>query len=316
MKKPNRITFVIFSFNEEERIEYPIKCYLPYGNVLVVDNFSTDQTCSIARQLGAKVIQYDNNQHDNIVECREEAEYIFSHIDTEWIFWGYADEMLPVNCLQMFSDIAERNEYKVVVQKLKTMLYRSDMEFLPTYSSIKMFRVGAIDFLPQGKNIHGLGAFATDTKPDDILFLPPIDELAVHHFSVYTTTKLIANHNKYSTIHASLIHSNHLKASVIFQPLLAFLVIYFVQKAFLRGILGFIVAIEYSYYIFQVYAKAYENRNSITLSSIEKNFRTKKESLLCHPVRSSRLDKCLGKIKVSIFSRLYLYKNFKNKKGN
>lgn len=310
MENKKNITFLIFAFNEEHRIEYPIRCYLPYGEVLIVDNFSNDKTCEIAKKLGAKVIQYANNAGIPI-ENSKAVEFIFQYVQTEWVYWGFADEMLPQPCLQAYSEIAKKTDHKIVVQKLKTMLYQPDMEFLPTYAAVKLFKIGAIEFLPEGEFIHGLGKFASHVEPKEILFLPPIDEYAVHHFSVYTTEKLIANHNRYSTIHAKLIPRGYIGLKIIFQPLISFLTIFLVQGAFRHGVLGFIVAIEYSYYTFQVLAKAYENQNDISLSGIEGNFRERKQMLLHESPRSSWSKRCLGAIKMFIFSKLYLYKHLR-----
>jgi glycosyltransferase involved in cell wall biosynthesis len=47
----NNITFVLFAYNEEKRIEYPIRNFIKYGEVIVIDNFSTDKTKKVAEQL-------------------------------------------------------------------------------------------------------------------------------------------------------------------------------------------------------------------------------------------------------------------------
>jgi len=59
MKNNSNITFIIFTYNEEKRIEYPVKCFLPYGEILVFDNYSTDKTREIVKKLGAKPILID-----------------------------------------------------------------------------------------------------------------------------------------------------------------------------------------------------------------------------------------------------------------
>ncbi len=301
------ITFLIFTFNEEKRIEYPVKSYLPYGDVLLVDNFSSDNTCEIARQLGARVIQRDNSRLP-VAECKEEADFIFPHVKTEWIFWGFADEMVPESCLKVYRDIVDNATHKIVVQKLKTMLYHPDMEMLSAQAAIKLFKRGAIDFLPSGQSIHGLGRFAADIRSQDIRFLPPLDEYAVHHFSVYNTEKLTLNHNRYSTSHSGLMPGNNLGIKIFIQPFMTFLIFYFVHGGFKYGVRGFIAAVQYSYYLFQVLAKAYERHHHITLEGIEENFRKKKSEMLEKSPKSSWMTRVVAAVKVFVFSKLYLYK--------
>jgi len=311
MQNQKNITFIIFSFNEAHRIEYPIKCHLPYGEVLVVDNFSTDGTAEIARKLGARVLQRDNSGHCGMPECKEEADIVFPHVHTEWVYWGFADDLVPRSCLEKYSEIAKGSDYKVVVQKFKTMLYRADMEFHPANTVIKFFKVGALDFLPFGQFIHGIGPYASHVKKEDILFLPPLEEYSVQHFSVYNTEKLTANHNKYSTVHAKLIPNRYIRTKIIVEPLLNFFIIYFVQRAFRHGFLGFVVAVEYSYYSFMANAKAHERHNNITLTGIEDDFRKRKEWMLKESPKSSAIQKGLAAIKQAMFSRLYLYKHLR-----
>jgi glycosyltransferase involved in cell wall biosynthesis len=51
MKSKNNITFVIFAFNEEKRIAYSIRNFINYGEVVVIDNFSSDRTVEISEGL-------------------------------------------------------------------------------------------------------------------------------------------------------------------------------------------------------------------------------------------------------------------------
>jgi len=312
MSHKNNITFIIFAFNEAARIHYPIKCYLPYGDVLIVDNFSTDGTAEIAKSLGARVFQFNNSPNQGIPECKEEAEVVLKQVNTEWIFWGFADEMIPKSCLEKYQSIANsHDQIEMVVQKHKTMLYKSEWEFLPAYCVTKFFKVGSIEFLPFGEFIHGIGPHASHIGKNNILFLPPIDEFSVFHFSVYNTEKILSNHNKYSTIHSRIVNKNFLELRIILEPILTFLVILFLHGSIRKGVIGFIVAVQYSFYTFQVLAKAYEIKHGITLEGIENNFKNKKIFLLDNNPKSSELKKAINNLRLSIFSKIYSRKHIK-----
>lgn len=86
----NNITFVIFAYNEEKRIEYPIRNLIKYGNVIVIDNCSSDNTRKIAENLGAIVYEYKNNGY---VETPEELDFVRSRVTTDYMSWSFADEM-------------------------------------------------------------------------------------------------------------------------------------------------------------------------------------------------------------------------------
>ncbi|OAQ38796.1 hypothetical protein A5893_12160 [Pedobacter psychrophilus] len=49
------ITFVIFTYNEEDRIERVIKNLKNYGKVLLADNNSTDKTHEIAHKYDCEI---------------------------------------------------------------------------------------------------------------------------------------------------------------------------------------------------------------------------------------------------------------------
>ena len=306
----NKITFILFAFNEESRIQYPIECFLPFGDVLVVDNFSVDKTVEIATRCGAKVIQYDNSKNMGIAECSEEASFVFQHVNTEWVFWGYVDEMIPKVCLELYLDLTQtKSPYKIIVQKHKTMLYDPSLEFMPANVVIRLFKVGAIEFLPAGTAIHSLGRISKNVRKEELYFLPPVDQLSIHHFSVYTTEKLTNTHNRYSNFHAKLMLKEVGIINIIFKPIIVFLFIYLIQGSWRKGILGFIVARQYSNYIFQVLCKAYEINNKIDSNSIEEKFKSKKLLMLSNMSEENKIG-LYDNLKSWILSRLYIARNF------
>lgn len=52
----NNITFVIFTYNEEKRIGYIVRNFVKYGEVLILEDGSTDRTKEIVEKLGGRFI--------------------------------------------------------------------------------------------------------------------------------------------------------------------------------------------------------------------------------------------------------------------
>lgn len=308
----SNITFIIFTYNEEKRIEYPIKCFLPYGEVIVSDDSSTDNTVKIARNLGAKVIK--RKTHAPFVENKEETDYIFSHVKTDWVFWGFADEMVPKTCLELYKKISLESKYKIVIQKRKTLLYDSNSEFVPCDVSINFFRKDALNF--SDNTIHQMGKFASHIKPSEVLYLPPVDEYSVYHFSRYNTESVIKNFNIYSSFHAQSTSEKFLGVKLIFIPIYTFLNIYFLLGAFQYGLKGFIVSVQFTIYSFLTLSKAYEKSQKINLNSIEKNFISGKEKILKKSPKTNLFEFFVARIKIAIISRIHKYYKFSHIKNN
>lgn len=269
----NDITFIIFAFNEEKRIHFPLKLFSKYGNVLLVDNSSTDDTKKIAVKYGARVINRKKTNHEILVtESKEMADFVFKYVKTEWVFWGYADEIMSEKCILKYIEIINRNNKKLIVQNYLTYLYGSNRPFINQMFSYRVFKKNAIKFYPQNESIHKIGEINNNITEDEIEFLENDPDFSIHHFSVYNTKKLTTNHNMYSDIHANVLVSNFKKINLITKPFINFLILYFFQRNFLKGINGFIASVQYSYYSFMVEVKRYENINNINLDSIEGKF--------------------------------------------
>lgn len=86
------ITVIILTYNEEIHIKRCLDNVKAFAKrVIVVDSFSKDSTCDIAREMGAEVIQHEwpGNQ-------AEQFNWLIDHvsIQTEWILRLDADEYL------------------------------------------------------------------------------------------------------------------------------------------------------------------------------------------------------------------------------
>ncbi|MBI4009519.1 glycosyltransferase [Candidatus Roizmanbacteria bacterium] len=309
LKKSN-ITFVIFTYNEEKRIAYPIKCYLPYGDVLISDDSSIDNTVKIAEKLGARVIKRGHHGA-SFVETKAESDFVLSHVKTDWVFWGFADEMVPKTCLNIYKKIAQENKYKVVVQKRKTLMYDGESEFFPAIGSveIKFYKKGSMDY--SNNTIHQSGRFAHHVRPQEILYLSPLDEYSVYHFSPFTTETQIKTISSYYLAHAKTLANNISNLKIVFNPLFLFFTVYILQGAWMRGIKGFIVAMQSMFYTYMISTKAWELKNDITWDSMEKKYRIAKEKMLISSPKSSIFRKVWAYIIMLMVSRLHKWYKFR-----
>jgi glycosyltransferase involved in cell wall biosynthesis len=77
-----KLSAVIITLNEEKNIDRCIRSLLPVADeILVVDSFSTDETCNISRSLGAKVIQHafsNYTDQKNFAVGQAQYDYILS----------------------------------------------------------------------------------------------------------------------------------------------------------------------------------------------------------------------------------------------
>lgn len=309
MKKSN-ITFILIVYNEEKRIEYPIKCFLPYGPVIVSDDSSTDKTVEIAKKLGAKVINRKIHGAP-FIENQIEADFIYRHIKTDWVFWGFADEMVSKTCLELYKKISLENKYKVVVQKRKTLMYDAKTEHSGLIC-IKFFRKDSIDFT--NNTIHQMGRFASHVKPSEVLYLPPIDEYATYHFAQETTESYFRKLNKYTSDQVDLMKNRISPLKIFFFPIITFFETYLVGGLWKYGIKGFISSIRFVIGTFMILVKKYERDNNFNLDSIEKSFEKEKKWLLKYSPQSNIFQKVWAYLIVFFLSKVHLWYKFRQNK--
>ncbi len=95
------LTIVIVTYNEEKNIkECIVSCNSIADRILVLDNYSTDRTIEIAKQLGADVVQSKSHVRDRI-------EYALSNetITSEWVLFLDADERMTPESAEEFKNL-------------------------------------------------------------------------------------------------------------------------------------------------------------------------------------------------------------------
>jgi glycosyltransferase involved in cell wall biosynthesis len=256
------ITFVIFTYNEESRIERVIKNFKNYGNILIADNKSTDRTLEIARAYGCDVLVRE--KHYVFVENQEMVDMIYGKIDSEWIYWGFADEMLEKDTLNEIQRIITAGEHDIIDIDRKNYFYGQFCYDLYHARSHKIFKKGAIDFTDNV--IHGMGKPVV--SKDRIHVLP--DKYFVHHFISNTVQSYLNVINTYTESELETFQKS--SASFwyfIFNVLKAVIKNFYFNRGFKAGFSGLALTELMLFYALVKNIKHYEQNNKLTRKSIE-----------------------------------------------
>jgi glycosyltransferase involved in cell wall biosynthesis len=267
------ITFLVFTFNEERRIEYILRCFHSFGEIVLLDGGSTDRTEEIARKYGARLVLRPPTEYG---ETESMARFAQDQAKTEWVYWAYADEILPRKLLRKLQEVSRQDRYKIVNIPRKNLHY--GLEILNLASSFltpRFFRKGFVDF--RENKIHGMGRFTG--RPEEVLNLPVRDEYSIHHCSTYNIRKFEQSHSGYSDTEAGE-GKRFNPMRLLLDPPLYFLRYYLLGGGWRSGWAGLIMTMQYCFFFFNIQAKIWERERGITLESIEQNYDAIKERLL------------------------------------
>lgn len=272
----SQITFLVFAYNEERRLEYYLRCIQGWGDIVVIDNHSTDKTREIAAKYTDKIFTFRNPGY---VENKETMDFALSKVTTKWVYLGYVDELLPRPLLQRLIEISQGDEYNIVELYRKNFMYGQEV-FNYGKHHLRLFTTDAVDFTDN--MVHKLGKFLVSRER--ILKLPANDDYSLWHFSSYNTARLEMAHNRYADLEARLRHEmTGQKFSgwrALWSMTFYFWGTYLGLGGWKGGWPGLFVSMQIAYFKFSIEARLWEYDNALTLTEIEQRYDQLKERLL------------------------------------
>ena len=132
----NNLTIGIITHNEEDRIEKTLQsCEGITNNILIIDDYSNDNTVFICNKYKCKIIQ------NKFINFSQQRNYLISFCKTEWVFMLDSDEIisktLHKSIMSKLFDLNKFNSYKI-----KRITYFNDYKlhiFQPDYQE-RVFR--------------------------------------------------------------------------------------------------------------------------------------------------------------------------------
>ena len=232
----NKLSVVIISKNEEKFIANAVKSALFADEVLVLDSGSTDDTCCIARDLGAKVLHQDwlgfGMQKNKAVELAK----------NDWVFVLDSDERItPELQIEILNTLKNPAVDGYHVARLNNFFgkYIKYCGLYPDYS-IRLFN-------------KQKGRFNEVTVHESVQMQGKVDKLKNHmlHLAFDSVEEFSNKQKKYAKL--SQKKPNLIKAFV--SPIWTFVRIYILRLGFLEGWRGLVIAKVYAQYTFWKYYK-------------------------------------------------------------
>jgi glycosyltransferase involved in cell wall biosynthesis len=240
------ITVTIVTLNEEKNISRCIGSVPFAAEVVVVDSFSQDKTCDIAKSLGAKVYQekwrgfgaqkalaVEKSQHD-------------------WILSLDADETVSPELAQKivsdFSNLNPETGYLLPRRSFYLGRWINHGGWYPDYQKRLFHR--------QHSSWDGADIHEKVRSPKEIRW-----DVDLHHYVFENIHEQVQTNNRYSGLLAEKLNSEGKRFSIlklIVKPGTKFLETYFWKLGVLDGLPGFIISVGAAYSVFMKWAKLWE----------------------------------------------------------
>jgi glycosyltransferase involved in cell wall biosynthesis len=246
------LSIAMVTLNEEANLGRTLESVRWADEIVVVDSGSTDRTCEIARQYGAKVVLeswrgYAAQKNYSIELCSQD--WVLSLDADEEVSPGLADEIRQV--------LADPNTLNGYGTPRKNLFMGRWMRFGGFYPDpkLRLFKRGT--------------AFVTGADPHDHIELNKnVDQRtrqfrhALIHYTYPTLFLYLEHMNRYSSLGArdavAKGHRSFSLINIVLRPLLTFVYNYFFRLGILDGREGLLLHLYHATYVSHKYAKAWE----------------------------------------------------------
>jgi len=231
----NKLSVVIITKNSQKYIADAVKSADFADEVLVLDSGSSDKTCKIAGELGARV------EYQQWLGFGRQKQKGVDLAKNDWVFVLDSDErILPELRDEILKELLNPKFDAYYVARINNFWGR-DIKYLGLYPdyTIRLFNRKKARF--NDRDVHE----SVICKCEKGYLKHPLK-----HFAYESIEEFIAKQNRYSSLGAK---PDKIKA--FFSPFWTFFKLYFIKLGFLEGWDGFVIARLYSEYTFWKYVK-------------------------------------------------------------
>ncbi len=239
------ISAVVLTKNEEKAIKDCLKALSFCSEIIVIDDYSLDQTVQIAQKLGAKVFKRHLNNNFSA-----QRNFGLIQANNEWVLFIDADERVPSMLKKEILSTINKNSSEIVGYYLK----RQDI-FLG--KKLNFGETSRVKLLRLAKKKSGLWHGAVHEKWQVKGKKKTLKNPLLHNRGL-TLGDFLRRINFYTTIRSSQLYEQEAKSNILeifLYPMAKFLHNYIFRLGMLDQIPGFLMAAMMSLHSFMVRSK-------------------------------------------------------------
>jgi glycosyltransferase involved in cell wall biosynthesis len=239
------ISSIVLAHNNRSSIERTLKSLCWCDEMIVVDDYSEDDTTTLATKCGAVVIKRHLNQ-----DFAAQRNFGIEHAKGEWILFVDSDEVVSPALAKEIEATIRSSECDGFFLKRQDVLFRKKLQFGET-ANVRLLRLAKKEVGKWERPVHEVWNITGKT---DTLLHP------LEHYPHPTMTEFIADINHYSTVNAKLMYEEGKRVSwfdIVCYPKGKFIQNYVIRQGFRDGMPGAILAFMMSFHSFLTRGKLY-----------------------------------------------------------
>ncbi len=231
-----QVSVIIITKDEELYIAEAIESAKFADEVVILDSGSTDKTCDIARDLGAKVY------HHEWLGFGAQKNKAVSLAKNDWVFVLDADERITKELSVEINKLSARED-----KENAFYVARLNYFFGKAITSCGLYPDYSIRFFNRKK-----GQFNNVQVHESVQTEGKVGVLNYHmiHFAYNDISEFIDKQNKYSSL-----NKKKNKYNALFSPVWTFFKLFIIKQGFRDGWTGFLISVLYAQYTFWKYIK-------------------------------------------------------------
>ncbi|MCB0729443.1 MAG: glycosyltransferase family 2 protein [Ignavibacteriae bacterium] len=244
----NKISATIITFNEESNIEKCLQSLSWVDEILIVDSFSTDKTIEICKKYNCKIIQTEWQGFGNT------KKFAVDNAENQWIFSVDADEEISDQLKLKIQEILTNPQCDGYNIKRRSYYLGKEIKYCGWDKDfpLRLFNRNKGNF--NVKEVHE--SVVINGKKCKI-YEP------IFHYTYPNLSLHISKMNRYSDISSQQIRENKnysIISSIVF-GIAKFLRMYFLQRGFLDGKVGFVLCFNSAFGVYLKYIKIWHKKN-------------------------------------------------------